>query len=657
MNLVEPGDVVIVGVNGVFGERMCEVARRGPAPRSCASTRTGGHPSTRAACSTLSTSHPEARLLAVVHAETSTGVENDVAALGPIHDTDTLLLVDAVTSLAGIPLAVDEWGVDACYSGTQKCLGVPPGLAPLTLSPRAVERLNARTHPVQSWYLDLGLIGDYVGTARKYHHTAPTGMIVALHAGLGAVLDEGLPAVWARHREVGTRLQDALTGRGFSLIAPEGARLPQLTSVRLPAGLDEAALRARLLAEHSIEVGGGLGRVRRRRVADRVDGPHGAATARWTRCSARSTCCSSRRTSPEASAARAKRGERLLHSGAVVAGAVGDAGDEAAQRSDDHPAVVGPGFLDPAPALGRLDAVAPGRHPERSRGHLEREAAAGVALDDLAGGRPGTPADPVLAREPGPDARPRRRPPGGAGRLGRPFAHPGDVAHERPDGLGRCGDVSVDDQVGHRRGTLPPGRGSTLVVTAQRVAAVPGRDADGRGIGGHRDHLERARQSGHERSCRRGRPGGAGTGSRPPAGGPARAARRAAGGDALRRRAVALQALGRARARGGARDPLPAPVARREGADARALRRVLELAAPHRGPRRGRRRRSAGADRGRASRCRCLACGAHPAGPRPARRLTSRSPDRRRSQRRARRRGAGALRRPRLWRRGTPVAR
>ena len=258
VNLVEPGDVVIVGVNGVFGERMCEVARRAGATIVRVDA-DWGTPIDPGRLLDAQHEHPEARLLAVVHAETSTGVENDVAALGPIHDTDTLLLVDAVTSLAGIPLAVDEWGVDACYSGTQKCLGVPPGLAPLTLSPRAVERLNARTHPVQSWYLDLGLIGDYVGTARKYHHTAPTGMIVALHAGLGAVLDEGLPAVWARHREVGTRLQDALTGRGFSLIAPEGARLPQLTSVRLPAGLDEAALRARLLAEHSIEVGGGLG--------------------------------------------------------------------------------------------------------------------------------------------------------------------------------------------------------------------------------------------------------------------------------------------------------------------------------------------------------------------------------------------------------------
>ena len=211
-----------------------------------------------------------------MHAETSTGVQNDVAPLRAVADTDTLLLVDTVTSLGGIPLHVDEWGIDACYSGTQKCLGVPPGLSPVTFSPRAVARIGSRTVPVQSWYLDLGLIGDYVGPARKYHHTAPTGMIVALHAGLGVVLDEGLDAVWTRHREVGRSLQDALPDLGFSLIAPEGSRLPQLTSARTPDGVDEAALRRRLLTEYDIEVGGGLGAFAGRRLADRADGPHRA---------------------------------------------------------------------------------------------------------------------------------------------------------------------------------------------------------------------------------------------------------------------------------------------------------------------------------------------------------------------------------------------
>jgi alanine-glyoxylate transaminase/serine-glyoxylate transaminase/serine-pyruvate transaminase len=258
VNLVEPGDTVVIGVNGVFGERMCEVARRCGAEVVRVDA-AWGTPLDPRLLLDAHAAHPGARLVAVVHAETSTGVENDVAALAPIAASDTLLLVDTVTSLAGVPLQVDGWGIDACYSGTQKCLGVPPGLSPVTFSERAVERIRTRTSPVQSWYLDLGLIGDYVGTARKYHHTAPTGMIVALHAGLGVVLEEGLDNVWARHRAVGDSLQAALVERGFSLIAPDGARLPQLTSVRLPDGLDEAALRKRLLEEFDIEVGGGLG--------------------------------------------------------------------------------------------------------------------------------------------------------------------------------------------------------------------------------------------------------------------------------------------------------------------------------------------------------------------------------------------------------------
>ena len=258
VNLVEPGDTVIIGVNGVFGERMCEVARRSGATVVRVEAE-WGQPIDPQRLLDAHAQTPQARLVAVVHAETSTGVENSIEPLRGLQDTDTLLLVDAVTSLAGVPLDVDGWGIDACYSGTQKCLGVPPGLSPVTFSPRAVERISTRSAPVQSWYLDLGLIGDYVGTARKYHHTAPTGMIVALHAGLGAVLDEGVDAVWSRHRAVGATLQSALVDRGFTLIAPDGVRLPQLTSVRLPVGLDEGALRKRLLDEYSIEVGGGLG--------------------------------------------------------------------------------------------------------------------------------------------------------------------------------------------------------------------------------------------------------------------------------------------------------------------------------------------------------------------------------------------------------------
>jgi len=258
VNLVEPGDRVIVGVNGVFGERMCEVARRAGATVVRVEA-DWGTPIDPERLLDARREHPDTRVLAVVHAETSTGVENDIAPLRAIGETDTLLLVDTVTSLAGIPVCVDDWRIDACYSATQKCLGVPPGLAPVTFSARAVDRLRHRSTPVQSWYLDLGLIGAYVGEERKYHHTAPTGMIAALHAGLGVVLDEGLDGVHARHRSVGTMLQAALPDLGFSLVAPAGRRLPQLTSARLPAGVDERTLRRRLLDESDIEVGGGLG--------------------------------------------------------------------------------------------------------------------------------------------------------------------------------------------------------------------------------------------------------------------------------------------------------------------------------------------------------------------------------------------------------------
>jgi alanine-glyoxylate transaminase/serine-glyoxylate transaminase/serine-pyruvate transaminase len=258
VNLLEPGDTAVIGVNGVFGERMCEVARRcgaevvrveAPWGRSLDPERLLD--AQRAA--------PNARLVASVHAETSTGVENTIAPLRALRDTDTLLVIDAVTSLGGIPVDVDGWGIDACYSATQKCLGVPPGLAPVTFSPRAVERIRTRAMPPQSWYLDLGLIGDYVGVARKYHHTAPIAMIFALHAGLGAVLDEGLEAAWTRHRSAGESLQRALPPLGFPLLAEAGHRLPQLTSVALPDGADDAGLRKALLEGWGIEVGGGLG--------------------------------------------------------------------------------------------------------------------------------------------------------------------------------------------------------------------------------------------------------------------------------------------------------------------------------------------------------------------------------------------------------------
>jgi alanine-glyoxylate transaminase/serine-glyoxylate transaminase/serine-pyruvate transaminase len=251
VNVVRPGDVVVVGVNGVFGGARCgaEVVRvdaewgRALDPQQ------------------LLDAHPNPAVIAVVHAETSTGVRNDVELLGA-NKGDALLLIDCVTSLAGIPVEIDAWGVDLAYSGTQKCLGVPPGLAPLTVSDRAVERIVEKP---QSWYLDLNMIKAYVtgGGARAYHHTAPISMIYALHAGLGAVLDEGLDAAWQRHAECGAMLRDGLEKLGFRLFAQDGHRLPELTTVwvpeHLPAGMDEAAVRRALLDRYGIEVGGGLG--------------------------------------------------------------------------------------------------------------------------------------------------------------------------------------------------------------------------------------------------------------------------------------------------------------------------------------------------------------------------------------------------------------
>ena len=259
VNLLESGDTVIVGANGVFGDRMCEVARRCGADVVRIEER-WGMPLDPQRLLDAQRDHPGARVVAVVHAETSTGVENDIAPLAALRGTDTLLLVDTVTSLGGIPVEIDAWGVDASYSGTQKCLGVPPGLSPLTFSERAVARLQSRTQPPQSWYLDLSLIATYVaGSARVYHHTAPVAMVMSLHAALGALLDEGLEAAWARHRAVGTRLQDELPTLGFRLVVPDGHRLPELTTAWLPDGADDATLRKALLQTYGIEVGSGLG--------------------------------------------------------------------------------------------------------------------------------------------------------------------------------------------------------------------------------------------------------------------------------------------------------------------------------------------------------------------------------------------------------------
>lgn len=248
-NTVRRGDVVVVAVNGLFGERMCDVAGRYGAEVVRVDHEWGRPVDPEAVLA----AHPAPALVAAVHAETSTGARSDIGALAAaVHgrNPDTLVLADCVTSLAGIPVAIDEWGVDLAYSGTQKCLGVAPGLSPFTLSDRAWAK---RVENPPTWYLDLGMIGDYVsGNAsggRTYHHTAPVAMIASLHGALGRILDEGLPAVHERHRAAGQRLHEGLTELGLDLFAAEGHRLPELTTVWVPEGVDSAAVRGRLLTE------------------------------------------------------------------------------------------------------------------------------------------------------------------------------------------------------------------------------------------------------------------------------------------------------------------------------------------------------------------------------------------------------------------------
>jgi len=252
VNTVGPGDTVVVAVNGLFGQRMVDVAGR------CGATVeqvdfTWGTPIDPDAV-LAAARRTNAKIIAAVHAETSTGVRNDVAALGAGKGS-SLLLVDCVTSLGGMPVEVDAWGIDVAYSGTQKCLGVAPGLAPLTIGEAAWSR---RVTTPQSWYLDLGMIGDYT-TGRKYHHTAPVAMVASLHGGLGALFEEGLHASFARHEACGQALQDGLEQRGLELWPPPESRLRQLTTVRVPEGVDSAALRRALLDRYSIEIGGGVG--------------------------------------------------------------------------------------------------------------------------------------------------------------------------------------------------------------------------------------------------------------------------------------------------------------------------------------------------------------------------------------------------------------
>ncbi len=258
-HLLEPGDTAIIGVNGFFGRRVVEIAGRLGAKVVPVNADWGCHVSNQQLLEALD-AHPDARLMAVIHAETSTGVRHPLAELGDeLRDREVMLMADCVTSLGGVELDFDGWGIDFAYSCTQKCLGAPPGMSPVAVSDRALERIKARTHPV-SYSLDLELLERFwVKRPAVYHHTAPVLHIYALYEALREVASEGLRARWERHNRAGSYLQDELKARGLELLAEPEHQLAPLTAVRVPEGVDGPHVQARLLREHRIEVGGGLG--------------------------------------------------------------------------------------------------------------------------------------------------------------------------------------------------------------------------------------------------------------------------------------------------------------------------------------------------------------------------------------------------------------
>jgi alanine-glyoxylate transaminase/serine-glyoxylate transaminase/serine-pyruvate transaminase len=261
VNLVEPGDVVVVCVNGVFGGRMKENVERMGATAIVVED-AWGTPVDPAKVEAALAANPGAKALAFVHAETSTGVQSDAAALcGLAARHGALSIVDTVTSLGGIAVKVDEWGADAVYSGTQKCLSCAPGLSPLTFSPRAVEAVKSRKSRCPSWFLDFSLLLGYWGggAKRSYHHTAPVNALYGLHESLVLLEEEGLEAAWARHSLHHKALVAGLEAMGLSLPVAPGCRLPQLNAVGVPAGVDEAKVRSELLARFGLEIGAGLG--------------------------------------------------------------------------------------------------------------------------------------------------------------------------------------------------------------------------------------------------------------------------------------------------------------------------------------------------------------------------------------------------------------
>lgn len=263
MNLLQPGDRAIIGICGYFGERIAQMAARTGAEVTRV-TAPWGSPIAPEDVERALREGP-ARLVAIVHAETSTGVRQPVEPIARLaKEAGALLLLDCVTSLGGEPVDIDGWGVDAAYSGTQKCLSAPPGASPLTLSPAAWRAVQARETPANSWYLDLGLLEAYWDSRRAYHHTSPISMTYALHRALALVLEEGLEARWGRHERHGRALQRGLEAMGLALHADAAHRLSVLTTVRIPEGVEDAPVRGALLERFGIEIGGGLGDLRGR---------------------------------------------------------------------------------------------------------------------------------------------------------------------------------------------------------------------------------------------------------------------------------------------------------------------------------------------------------------------------------------------------------